>query len=390
MILNIRNLITRNSIRINPLRNLTQLNRVNIVSTNNNNIINLQNVKNSYNYNFIRYKSDLINRIPGESKQTNQLKDRLPTSLNLSKEAIPTLLPRPGVPRASNTMPLKKMLYILKQKQEPELIYDAEPHKLYFVFCYCFAIVFFIYALNTYSIGSELVIGMYKDNDMNLDNLKLNLQVIMNFGIVAILTLGPLIAGSVFILFPSRLIRRMWYLPGKIEHIRFTTHPMIPYRPSPVITLPLSELSRHQRSRIWTNKGFYGTNDSSFFFFIKEKGKKSPWIMDRKGFFWGDGRVFDVLFGKETIEQAERGEKFDEKIGKMIKKGKEEEKKLKKELGFGWRYKAQGKLMIEDLNKLKKIIKNDSLINGNNSDNSDNKSLPEEENDKNKKLINKK
>ncbi|GMF07237.1 unnamed protein product [[Candida] boidinii] len=284
-------------------------------------------------------------------------------------------------------MPLKKMLYILKQKQEPELIYDAEPHKLYFVFCYCFALVFFIYAFNTYSIGSELVIGMYKDNDMSLDNLKLNLQLIMNFGIVALLTLGPLIAGSVFILFPSRLIRRMWYLPGKIEHIRFTTHPMIPYRPSPVITLPLSELSRHQRSRIWTNKGFYGTNDSSFFFFVKEKDKKSPWIMDRKGFFWGDGRVFDVLFGKETIEQAERGEKFDEKIGKMMKKGKEEEKKLKKELGFGWRYKAQGKLMIEDLNKLKKIIKKDSITDG--SKNGDSKSLPGG-NEEDQKTVNKK
>ena len=384
MILSIRNLIPRSSIKVNPLRNLTKLNRINTT----NNIPIFQNAYNSYNsYNVIRYKSDLINKIPGESKQTNQLKDRFPTSLKLSNEAIPTLLPRPGVPRASNTMPLKKMLYILKQKQEPELIYDAEPHKLYFVFCYCFALVFFIYAFNTYSIGSELVIGMYKDNDMSLDNLKLNLQLIMNFGIVALLTLGPLIAGSVFILFPSRLIRRMWYLPGKIEHIRFTTHPMIPYRPSPVITLPLSELSRHQRSRIWTNKGFYGTNDSSFFFFIKEKGKKSPWIMDRKGFFWGDGRVFDVLFGKETIEQAERGEKFDEKIGKMIKKGKEEEKKLKKELGFGWRYKAQGKLMIEDLNKLKKIIKKDSITDG--SKNGDSKSLPGG-NEEDQKTVNKK
>lgn len=385
MILSIRNLIPRSSIKVNPLRNLTKLNRIN---TTNNNIPILQNAYNSYNsYHVIRYKSDLINKIPGESKQTNQLKDRFPTSLKLSNEAIPTLLPRPGVPRASNTMPLKKMLYILKQKQEPELIYDAEPHKLYFVFCYCFALVFFIYAFNTYSIGSELVIGMYKDNDMSLDNLKLNLQLIMNFGIVALLTLGPLIAGSVFILFPSRLIRRMWYLPGKIEHIRFTTHPMIPYRPSPVITLPLSELSRHQRSRIWTNKGFYGTNDSSFFFFVKEKGKKSPWIMDRKGFFWGDGRVFDVLFGKETIEQAERGEKFDEKIGKMMKKGKEEEKKLKKELGFGWRYKAQGKLMIEDLNKLKKIIKKDSITDG--SKNGDSKSLPGG-NEEDQKTVNKK
>ncbi|OUM56067.1 hypothetical protein BVG19_g5738 [[Candida] boidinii] len=385
MILSIRNLIPRSSIKVNPLRNLTKLNRIN---TTNNNIPILQNAHNSYNsYHVIRYKSDLINKIPGESKQTNQLKDRFPTSLKLSNEAIPTLLPRPGVPRASNTMPLKKMLYILKQKQEPELIYDAEPHKLYFVFCYCFALVFFIYAFNTYSIGSELVIGMYKDNDMSLDNLKLNLQLIMNFGIVALLTLGPLIAGSVFILFPSRLIRRMWYLPGKIEHIRFTTHPMIPYRPSPVITLPLSELSRHQRSRIWTNKGFYGTNDSSFFFFVKEKGKKSPWIMDRKGFFWGDGRVFDVLFGKETIEQAERGEKFDEKIGKMMKKGKEEEKKLKKELGFGWRYKAQGKLMIEDLNKLKKIIKKDSITDG--SKNGDSKSLPGG-NEEDQKTVNKK
>lgn len=385
MILSIRNLIPRSSIKVNPLRNLTKLNRIN---TTNNNIPILQNAYNSYNsYHVIRYKSDLINKIPGESKQTNQLKDRFPTSLKLSNEAIPTLLPRPGVPRASNTMPLKKMLYILKQKQEPELIYDAEPHKLYFVFCYCFALVFFIYAFNTYSIGSELVIGMYKDNDMSLDNLKLNLQLIMNFGIVALLTLGPLIAGSVFILFPSRLIRRMWYLPGKIEHIRFTTHPMIPYRPSPVITLPLSELSRHQRSRIWTNKGFYGTNDSSFFFFVKEKDKKSPWIMDRKGFFWGDGRVFDVLFGKETIEQAERGEKFDEKIGKMMKKGKEEEKKLKKELGFGWRYKAQGKLMIEDLNKLKKIIKKDSITDG--SKNGDSKSLPGG-NEEDQKTVNKK
>ena len=65
-------------------------------------------------------------------------------------------------------------------------------------------------------------------------------------------------------LFPTKLVRRIWYLPGPVEHIKFTSYPFIPGRPTPVYTVPLENLKRKHAARVWTGKGFYGTADKGF------------------------------------------------------------------------------------------------------------------------------
>ncbi|KAG0690089.1 hypothetical protein C6P40_003852 [Pichia californica] len=315
-------------------------------------------------------KQVISRRIPGETPQENNMDSRLPSSFNFEKEAIPTLLPRPGVP-APNKYPLARLYDSLTKKTEPELIYEAEPHKLYFVFCYAFSLLFIIYGLNAFNIGYGLAWAMYEDNDMKLAETQLNIQLAMHLSIVTILSAMPIMAGIAFILAPSRLVRRMWYLPpvnskGQLRHdgqafVKFTTHPLLPNRPTPVHIFPLGTLQKSITAKIYSGKGFYGTNDSSFFFFLREAGRRIPFIVDRKGFFWGDGRVFDLLFSDDSIEKVESAKKIDEVYGDLIRERKHNEMQMRKELGFGWKTKAKVNLMKEDIEKLKQIVSGTSV-----------------------------
>ncbi|VEU22963.1 DEKNAAC104196 [Brettanomyces naardenensis] len=303
-------------------------------------------------------------RIPGERDQTNSIQDRFPSSWHFEQEAVPTLLPRPGVPEP-NKLALAKMYQLLKLKKEPELIYEAEPHKLYFVFCYAFAFVFIIYAVNALSIGWDLTNRMFESNDNNLAGWKLDLEYVMHAVIVVVLGCLPLGIGFGFLGLPTRLIRRIWYLPagaGRQAYVRFTTHPLLPNRPTPVRTMPIGTLQKSISAKIYSGKGFYGVNDSSFFFFLRENGKRIPFIADRKGFFWGDGRLFDLIFSNDTVDEVENSKKIDEAYGDMLKERRSKEQEMKKQYGFGWRTKAAGKLMIDDVTKIKDMLTQESEV----------------------------
>ena len=67
-----------------------------------------------------------------------------------------------------------------------------------------------------------------------------------------------------------------------------------------------------------------------------EKGKLFPWIVDCNGWFWGDGRVYDVLFGKEPVEQAELGLSYDTMLKIKEKQKNQVAFNLKQELGPAW------------------------------------------------------
>lgn len=331
-------------------------------------------------------KQVISRRIPGETQQENDMKSRFPSSLHFEKEAVPTLLPRPGVP-APNKYPLARLYDVLTKKSEPELIYEAEPHKLYFVFCYAFALLFVFYGINAFNIGYGLAWSMFESNDMNMNETQLHMQLIMHLSIVTVLASMPLLAGIAFLFVPSRLIRRIWYLPPTSltgnsradgqAFIKFTTHPLLPNRPTPVHLFPLGVLQKSITSKIYSGKGFYGTNDSSFFFFLRRPDSRIPFIVDRKGFFWGDGRVFDLLFSTDSIEKVENAKKIDAIYGDLIRERKHKEIELKKELGFGWRTKASAKLMKEDIQKLKNLV-TDKKVPTIKSDDKRKKSIPKE------------
>ncbi|CAH6723326.1 hypothetical protein CLIB1444_14S01574 [[Candida] jaroonii] len=294
--------------------------------------------------------------IPGEKTQTNELKDRVP-KFPLGKENVPTLLPRPGVPRVGKDHTFRQVITILRNKRQEELIYESEPHRLYFLACFCFGLTLLVYAI---VLGEWAVFQANKDYEENkeeknevLKKREWFLNVLKN-SIFCGIMLG---ASYAFFTFPQRLVRRMYYLPGPVEHVKFTSYPLLPGRPTPVITIPLKHLERKHQARVWTGKGFYGTSDSSLFFFtlkeINESGKTvKNWVVDRRGFFWSDGRVFDFLFGKETLAESEAGIPYDEQVGILNKELKKKKEKLRKEHGRFWNFKLMAKEVSNDIKKL--------------------------------------
>lgn len=299
----------------------------------------------------------LKQHIPGEAEQTNELKDRIP-KFPLGKENVPTLLPRPGVPRVGPNMTFRQVITILKNKTKPELIYESEPHRLYFLACFCCAIVFTVYGCVLLEYAWFQANKDYEENEKELAEVERKREWVISLGKYGIMGATMLFMAYQVVTFPTRLIRRMWYLPGPVEHVKFTSYPLLPGRPSPVYTIPLRDLSRKHHARIWTGKGFYGTADSSLFFFVlKEETTKKSWIVDRKGFFWSDGRVFDFLFGKETLAEAEAGVPYDEQIGIINREVKKKKKQLREEHGPFWQFKLGAKEFKNDLGRATDYVK---------------------------------
>lgn len=302
----------------------------------------------------------LKQHIPGESVQTNEIKDRIPM-FPLGKEAVSTLLPRPGVPRVGKQYKFLQVVQILKNKKAPELIYESEPHRLYFLVCFCCAVVFTIYGLVLLEYAWFQSNKDYEENTEEKNEVLRKREWVFSLAKYSGYGVVMLTAAYFVAKFPTRLIRRMWYLPGPVEHVKFTSYPLVPGRPTPVITVPMALLSRRYTSRVWTGKGFYGTSDNSLFFFIlKEQlsGRKSrSWIIDRKGFFWSDGRVFDYLFGKETLAESEAGIPYDEQIGIINREVKRKKQKMRQEQGMFWQLKMGKEEVKEDVSKVSNYVK---------------------------------
>jgi hypothetical protein len=290
--------------------------------------------------------------IPGQTEQSNSLSSRLP-KFPLKNNS--TLLPKPGVPTAADT-PLRSMMEILSQKVTPELIYEAESHKLYFLTCGSLALIFAIYGLTFTDWGFSAVWQLYQeDNDP--------LMFAGRLGLCSIITGVALGVVYLAVKFPTMLVRRIWFLPGPVPHIKWSSHPLLPGGATPNYTVPLDHLVRSQRSKVFTKNGIYGTLDkSTFFFLLKETDKKfGYWIVDRNGWFWGDGRVFDVLFGKESLEVAMKGQSYNEKLKEATDILKNEREKLRKQHGPFWQAKLTKEMMKNDLKKVVGIASSGSI-----------------------------
>ncbi|KAK9469330.1 hypothetical protein V1512DRAFT_268977 [Lipomyces arxii] len=249
--------------------------------------------------------------------------DRVVPKWPLSKETFPSLpLHLIRTPRVGPNLTFKQLMRILENAQEPEvLLYQAEPHRLYFIVLYCLSFVFAIYGLLFLDWALRESIEIYVNNYDDLPPVHnlfwLMIRTVVSLALFAV----PAVSAYVLLTFPTRLIRRMYYIPARKSvpaHVRFTVHPLIPRQASPVITLPVSHIDRGKNSgknKVWTGDGIYGTaSRSQFMIFLFEKGSKIPYVADRQGWYWGDGRVWDVLFGKESVEEAERGLSGDDLI----------------------------------------------------------------------------
>lgn len=299
----------------------------------------------------------LKQHIPGETTHSDGWKQRMP-KFPLGKENVPTLLPRPGVPQVGSNMTFRQVLQVLKRKKEPELIYEAEPHRLYFLACFCCGVMFTVYGIVLAEYAWFQANEDYEKNERELTGPVRKREWFIS--LVKYLGFGATMFVAAFAVakFPTRLIRRIWYLPGPVEHVRFTTYPLVPGTATPVYTVPLANILRKHKSRVWTGRGFYGTADSSLFFFVlKEAPSGKNWIVDRKGFFWSDGRVFDFLFGKETIAEAEAGIPYDEQVGIVNREVEKKRKELRQKHGFFYKWKIQAQDMKADANRAVGYIK---------------------------------
>lgn len=299
----------------------------------------------------------LKQHIPGEATQTNDLKDRIP-KFPLGKENVPTLLPRPGVPRVGPKLTFRQVIQILKNKKSPELVYEAEPHRLYFLACFCLAIVLTVYGCVLLEFAYFNANKNYRENTEELSEPLRKRAFFKDFILYSTMGVATLTAAYFTLTFPTRLIRRMWYLPGPVEHIQFSSYSLIPGRPTPLITVPLLSMVRKDKARVWTGKGFYGTADKSLFFFtLKELTNNKTWIVDRKGFFWSDGRVFDFLFGKETLAEAEAGIPFDEQVGIVNREVNRKKQELRAKHGPFYQFKLGAEEAKNDLKSAGSYVK---------------------------------
>lgn len=302
----------------------------------------------------------LKQHIPGEAIQTNEGRDRIP-KFPLARENVPTLLPKPGVPQVGPKYTFRQVIQILKSKTQPELIYESEPHRLYFLGCFCCAVVFTVYGLVLAEYAWFQANRDYEENVEEKNQVIRKREWVLSLLKNSVFSVVALAAAYGFGKFPTRLVRRIWYLPGPIEHVKFSTYPLFPGRPTPVITVPLENLVRRHTSRIWTGKGFYGTADKSMFFFVLKENlanrKSRTWIVDRKGFFWSDGRVFDYLFGKETLAEAEAGIPYDEQIGIVHREVKKKKKELRDKHGMFYQFKLGAKDAQNDLSLATSYVK---------------------------------
>ncbi|CAN6596377.1 hypothetical protein TRVA0_001S02674 [Trichomonascus vanleenenianus] len=298
-----------------------------------------------------RFNSSLPKSVDGQNLESNELKSRIP-KFPFHKDIAPTIIPK-NTPRVSKTLSFKQLMEILYASKEPELVYMAESHRLYFLACMALTFVACYNLFDLLDRGYRGIGELHAENEDNDPTVHNAMKTSGRVAMVAGLSAVYLICGITFAIFPTRLVRRIEFLPGAKEHIRFVTHPWFPGRKSPVITVPLENLSIGKRTKVWTGSGFYGTAQrSSFFFFLFEKGKLLPWVVDRNGWYWGDGRVYDVLFGKETVEFAEKGLSYDDVL--MIQHNKAQQKKaeLRRQLGPAWRMKVIGEMMKEDAQKV--------------------------------------
>lgn len=77
------------------------------------------------------------------------IQDRVVPKWPLSKESFPTLqLHLIRTPRVSKNLSFTQLMTLLENSPEPEvLLYQAEPHRLYFIVLYSLAFVFAVYGL---------------------------------------------------------------------------------------------------------------------------------------------------------------------------------------------------------------------------------------------------
>lgn len=224
------------------------------------------------------------------------------------------------------SVPLTKILDSLVARSSPEPIYQYNSGKLLRVGSLSLSAVFLAYGvtfIDWYYHSSWEVWSNARDDDKK--DWKFYGKTFGPWG----LTVIPFTIAGASLYFPSRVVNKVTYLS------RVHSTPVCQLeRKSAILgrriqlTRPLDQLVRNERTKVYTGVGDQGVEDKSSFFFLlydKSSQGKRIWdkyfILHRSGRFYGnDGRVFDALFGGDSIRDLETR-------GRLVSQGKRLETK---------------------------------------------------------------
>ncbi|KAH9201155.1 hypothetical protein LQ764DRAFT_224613 [Zygosaccharomyces rouxii] len=209
-------------------------------------------------------------------------------------------------------VPFAKLLNSLVSKSSPESIYHYKSGKLLRAGSLGLSLVFLSYGItfiDWYYHSSWAVWSGATDEDKR--DWKFYAKTFGPWG----LTIIPFTIAGASLYFPSRVVTKVTYVP------RANATPLCQLERKSALfgrrlqlTRPLDQLARNERTKVYTGVGEQGVEDKgSFVFLLNDRSPQAKgfwdkyFILHRSGKFWGnDGRIFDALFGGDSIKDLEK------------------------------------------------------------------------------------
>ena len=209
------------------------------------------------------------------------------------------------------SIPFSKVVSALIAKTAPEPIYSYKVPTLVKAGSVALSLVFFTYGATFADWSYESSQTLYKEADEDTrKDWKFLVKTFAPMGLTVIpftLAIGALYA-------PSRIVTRVTYIPkvNGLPECELTRKSVIGGKEIKVVR-KLSEIVRSGKTRVFTGVGHQGVEDKgSFIFFLSDRSPMAKswidkfYIFPRSGKFWGsDGRIFDALFGGDSIRDLE-------------------------------------------------------------------------------------
>ncbi|CDO95795.1 unnamed protein product [Kluyveromyces dobzhanskii CBS 2104] len=233
------------------------------------------------------------------------------------------------------SIPFSTKMAALLTKAVPEQIYSYKPGKLITIGSYSLSLTFLLYGASFADWSLTTSTDLYKEEaeETKVDAKWYEHAKVAFLGRSAgsvILSIIPFTLAVIALYIPTRIVTKLHYIPEKIPKCKVTTRTLFNREKSTII--PLRNLRRHEKARVFTGVGDQGVEDrGSFSFSLMDNQAsffKKFYIVNRSGKFWGsDGRFMDALFGRESITQLELKSfktqqssyaKNEEKLEKMI------------------------------------------------------------------------
>lgn len=209
------------------------------------------------------------------------------------------------------SIPFSKVISALVAKTAPEPIYSYKVPTLVKAGSVALSLVFFTYGATFADWSYESAQTVYGEAD---EETKKDWKfLVKTFGPSA-LTVIPFTLAAAALYAPSRVVTKVTYIPkiNGMPECELIRRSAIGGKEIKVVR-PLSQIIRNPKARVFTGVGSQGVEDKgSFIFFLSDRSPMAKGWMDkfyifpRSGKFWGsDGRIFDALFGGDSIRDLE-------------------------------------------------------------------------------------